>query len=49
MVNIDMAAMSDDTRERFEELTSREASGELDDFSRQELDQIRSEFGVPTS
>jgi hypothetical protein len=46
MVNMDMSSMSDDTRERFEELTSREAAGELDDFSREELEQIRNEFGV---
>ena len=46
MVRIDMASMSEDTRERFEELRSREITGDIDDFARQELEQIRYEFGI---
>ncbi|GEM_PF-4740091 len=38
--------MSDDRRERYEELLSREADGSLDDRGRQELAQIRSDLGV---
>lgn len=46
MVNMDMSSMNDDVRERFEELKGREASGELDALGREELDQLRSEFGI---
>lgn len=42
----DMSAMSDDARERFEELKSREASGELDDQGRDELNRLRSDLGI---
>lgn len=49
MVNMDMSAMSDDTRERFLELRGREAMGELDAFGREELDQLRREFGLAES
>ncbi len=38
--------MSDDARERFEELKGREASGELDDAGRQELSQLKDDLGI---
>ena len=36
--------MSDDTLNRFNELKSKEQSGELDDESRRELQQLRERF-----
>jgi len=47
MVNMDMSNMSDDTRERFLDLSGQEATGQLDAFGRDELEQLRRVYGVP--
>jgi hypothetical protein len=46
MVAIDMSSMSDDTRERFLDLSGLEAMGQLDAFGREELEQLRRVYGV---
>jgi hypothetical protein len=38
--------MSDDMRQRYEELLSREADGSLDDRGRKELSDMRSDLGI---
>ena len=47
MVRVDMSSMSDDTRERFLDLSGLEAMDQLNDFERDELDQMRRVYGVP--
>ena len=49
MVAVDMSSMSDDTRERFLDLSGLEAMDQLNGFEREELDQMRRVFGVPWS
>jgi hypothetical protein len=46
MVKLDMSGMSDDDRERFMELKSREMSGEADDMDREELNNLRLTYGI---
>lgn len=46
MVRVDMAAMSEDTRERFLELRGLEAMQQMTPFEREELDQLYREFGL---
>jgi hypothetical protein len=41
--------MSDDTRERFLDLSEQEAMDQLDEFGREQLDQIRRVYGVVDS
>jgi hypothetical protein len=46
MVKLDMSGMSDDDRERFDELKNREASGEMNDMDREELNNLRITYGI---
>lgn len=46
MVKVDMAAMSDDTRDRFLELRGLEVMEQMTPFEREELDQLYREFSL---